>query len=341
MGLFGLVTFMAAVGWVVASGTATPEPLAVPLPSVNVMQNVAPASLVTPVPRVYTGVPGASAPLDAVEWARINRTPAAPTPEPSPFAPILEGRLLVGSYGTPAGRGLGPLGTLSPQETISLTLQQAAAYQALLTDTEVIPFFHMVVVIADRGAGSGGDYSHRAAPETVQLWIDAARNAGFWCVVDIQPGQSPIMRELAYVEPFVRQPNVHLALDSEFFMPDPSWIPGYRVGRMDGETVNQVQAWLNDIAAATGERKILIIHQFDDSMFVGKETLQDYPLVELVWDADGVGAPSPKIADYLEYAASPGFEYGGFKLFYHYDEPLLTPEEVLALEPRPVLVIYQ
>jgi hypothetical protein len=31
----------------------------------------------------------------------------------------------------------------------------------------------------------------------------------------------------------------------------------------------------------------------------------------------------------------------GFKLFYDYDSPLMTPQEVLALRPRPVVVEYQ
>ncbi|MCD8509521.1 MAG: hypothetical protein LRY73_06305 [Bacillus sp. (in: Bacteria)] len=41
--------------------------------------------------------------------------------------------------------------------------------------------------------------------------------------------------------------------------------------------------------------------------------------------------------------------YKGFKLWYyysdirgvHYDDPLMTPEEVMSLDPKPGLVIYQ
>jgi len=66
-----------------------------------------------------------------------------------------------------------------------------------------------------------------------------------------------------------------------------------------------------------------------------------HPFVDLVWDADGFGGPWAKTEDYYQYSEEPGFEYGGFKPFYDYDEPLMTPEQVLALEPPPSVVIYQ
>jgi len=254
---------------------------------------------------------------------------------------LLQGRMLVGLYGSPGGRGLGILGRYSPAKTISLTLEQAVAYQALLTDTQVVPFFHLVVTIADGYPGADGAYSHRVSMDTVQAWIDAARAHGLWSVVDVQVGHSPLDAELAYVEPFLRQRTVHLAIDPEFVMSDTTRIPGTDLGFMTGAQINHVQAWLNGLAAEVGERKILVIHQFNDRMFDGKEEIDDYPLVELVWDADGFGPPGPKIKDYVQYAGEPGFEYGGMKIFYEYDDPLMSPAYVLSLQPRPAFVVYQ
>ena len=34
-------------------------------------------------------------------------------------------------------------------------------------------------------------------------------------------------------------------------------------------------------------------------------------------------------------------QYTGFKLFYRHDQPLMTPEQVLLLDPPPDLIIYQ
>jgi hypothetical protein len=56
---------------------------------------------------------------------------------------------------------------------------------------------------------------------------------------------------------------------------------------------------------------------------------------------DGFGAPSSKTRQYDELIAQPRVQYTGFKLFYRHDTPLMTPEQVLLLDPAPDLVIYQ
>ncbi|MEA3309201.1 MAG: hypothetical protein U9Q70_06790 [Chloroflexota bacterium] len=141
--------------------------------------------------------------------------------------------------------------------------------------------------------------------------------------------------ELAYAEQFLRQPTVHLALDPEFVMAESSDIPGLDLGHITGPQINTVQAWLHKIALEAGEWKILVSHQFNDRMMGQKEELVDYQSVELVWDADGFGVPHAKIADYVQYAGEPGYEYSGLKLFYRYDQPLMSPSQVISLEPPP------
>jgi hypothetical protein len=88
-------------------------------------------------------------------------------------------------------------------------------------------------------------------------------------------------------------------------------------------------------------RRVVAFYGFDDRMIESKHCILDYPCVDLVWDADGFGPPGAKIADYVQYSQEPGFEYGGFKLFYNYDTPLMSPADVLRLSPPPVVVIYQ
>lgn len=61
----------------------------------------------------------------------------------------------------------------------------------------------------------------------------------------------------------------------------------------------------------------------------------------MVWDADGFGGPGAKIGDYNQYSQEAGFEYGGFKVFYRYDTPVMQPADVLAMRPPPAYVIYQ
>ena len=78
-------------------------------------------------------------------------------------------------------------------------------------------------------------------------------------------------------------------------------------------------------------------------MIWNKPAIQDYPLVDLVWDADGTWTgPAAKIADYSQYSQEAGFEYGGFKVFpAPYDNPVMQPADVMALRPPPAYVLYQ
>jgi hypothetical protein len=164
--------------------------------------------------------------------------------------------------------------------------------------------------------------------------------AGGWSVLDVQPGRADLEAEWGVVEPLLLERTVHLAVDPEFIVSDVE-VPGEDLGRITGPQVNHVQAWLDRIGRTIGHRKMLIVHQFDDRMIQQKAMILDYPFVELVWDADGFGGPGAKIGDYNQYRQEAGFEHGGFKLFYHEDQPLMTPEQVLMLEPPPSVVIYQ
>ncbi len=345
------------------SATATVPPTATPTASPTPLPSATPTATATssptPVPATETPTPtltltvGATEPVTSSGSTGATATPMASTPPtgapptllaatpPEGFASQFDNRVWVGLYGTPLGRGLGILGRYSAEETVRLAREQALAYQAILPGVQVVPFFHMVTTIADAFPGADGDYVHRVPHERIAQWIDVARTSGLFCVLDIQPGHSPVMAEVEYVAPFLQQPGVHLAIDPEFLMAEEWAVPGQRIGTMTGAQVNEVQAWLNAVAQQVGERKVLVIHQFDDRMFSGKELLIDYPYVDLLWDADGFGGPGAKKGDYIQYAGEPGWEHGGMKLFYEYDVPLMAPSEVMSLTPSPVFVVYQ
>lgn len=254
--------------------------------------------------------------------------------------PLLNGRRVVAYYGTPLGPGLGIVGRYGATETLRLLRDQADVYRALDPTVETIPAFHMVTTIADDYAGPDLDYNHRVSSEITRGWIDSVRAEGGWAILDVQPGRAPLTQELDMIESLLKERQVHLAVDPEFIT-EGDQVPGQDLGNITGPQVNWIQAQMDQIARATGERKMLVVHQFEDRMVEQKETILDYPLVDIVWDADGFGSPGSKIHDYDEYKAEAGFECGGFKLFYRYDDPLMTPEQVLSLDPPPCLVIYQ
>ncbi len=255
-------------------------------------------------------------------------------------SPLMDGHRLIAYYGTPLGPGLGILGQHGITETLRLLKEQTQIYQNLDQTVDMIPTFHMVTTIADGFAGPDEDYNHRVPHETIQRWIDGMKAESGWSILDIQVGRASLVDELGAIEPLLLEPGVHLAVDPEFIV-GKDQVPGEDLGQITGHQINWIQAKMDRVARAVGQRKMVVIHQFNDRMIKNKGAILDYPLVDLVWDADGFGSPDSKIKDYNQYKREPGFEYGGFKVFYEFDEPLMTPEEILSLDPSPQLVIYQ
>jgi hypothetical protein len=74
----------------------------------------------------------------------------------------------------------------------------------------------------------------------------------------------------------------------------------------------------------------------------------DYPRVQLIHNADGFGHPAEKYVSWQFNVQASNMPLKGFKLFYPkswrdggYDVPLLSPIEVMQLEPVPVYIQYQ
>jgi hypothetical protein len=147
--------------------------------------------------------------------------------------------------------------------------------------------------------------------------------------------------ELAVLEPYLRRPHTHLALDPEFAM-GPGQVPGQAIGSLDATDVNTAIQTLADLVEADQlPPKVLIVHRFLPSMLTRAAAIQPDPRVQLVIDMDGYGTPGVKISKYHTFIRDAGVDFGGIKLFYHHDTPLLAPEDVLALDPPPDVVIYQ
>jgi len=328
-----------------ATPTATPVPTSTPTPTPTDTPTPTPTPTDTPTPTPTASPTSESttflSPISTQEGGASEFTPApdcAAGPAPPPAA--IGGQRLVAYYGTPLGPGLGILGRHDMPATLELLSEQAQAYRELDPCTEVVLVFHMVTTIADASPGEDGDYNHRVPHETILPWINGIAAVGGISVLDLQLGRGDLDTELSLIEPLLRLPTVHLAVDPEFIVGEEE-IPGTNLGQIDGETINHVQAWLNAIAEQVGEQKILVIHQFNDRMMENKDAIQDYPLVNLVWDADGFGGAGAKIGDYNQYRGEPGFEYGGLKIFYNYDVPVMTPAQVMALDPPPAYILYQ
>ena len=69
-----------------------------------------------------------------------------------------------------------------------------------------------IATVASASAGSDGNYSNEVPVSVLKPWIDAARAAGIYVVLDLQPGRSDFLSQAKLYTALLTQPNVGLAL---------------------------------------------------------------------------------------------------------------------------------
>lgn len=260
--------------------------------------------------------------------------------EPAPaLASILTPYRLVTYYGNPYSAAMGILGALSKPQLV-LALQGRANQYAVFGNKPVRPTIHMVVTTAQASPGPDGLYRARMPAALIAEYSDLAAANNMLFIADIQVGRSTVQAEVGAIESFLRQPQAHLALDPEFDMWG-SQEPGVEIGHMTAAEINWALCFLGQIARSTGQRKILIVHQFTASMLPDKAKIGSDPNVDLAIVMDGWGGQAVKIRHYDVYVANSAIPYRGMKLFFDWDTNLMTPSQVLTLKPPPDIVIYQ
>lgn len=235
---------------------------------------------------------------------------------------------------------MGILGRLSGEALRDGLRQQAGAF-ASVSDKPVLPAYELIAVVAQPQPGRDGMYRRRESRDVIERMLGEARKAGFQLILDVQTGRSTVLRELAYLAPYLAEPDVYLALDPEFSMP-PGEVPGRRIGEMPASEVNDAIAVLEHLIAKHRlPPKVLIVHQFTLGMLPDKERIWSSAGIDVVLDMDGFGSRALKRHTYRSVLRQRPLEFTGFKLFYLQDTDLLQPSDILALDPRPSVVIYQ
>lgn len=260
-------------------------------------------------------------------------------------------------YGRPGIPVMGILGEHSVEDLTPLLAAEAEAYDAANGDAlGVMPALHLVYGMATKAAGEDGSHLAFIEESTVITYIQAAEAEGWSVILDVQIGALSPTAAITPALRYLEYPNVHLAIDPEFAMvhPGQAW-PGNPIGYVTAEQINQVQAVINTylIAKRLPGPRVLLVHQFQSSMIVEPEQIdaQTYAdKVALTLSVDGWGGPWGKISKYNSFI-TPDSPFAAFKLFYRWDEPLLTPDVALGNLPHtgtdffmdvtPNLIIYQ
>ena len=255
---------------------------------------------------------------------------------------LFPGRRMVALYGTPTFPGLGILGEQDAPASVARVQGLAAEYQALTPDT-VVGAFEMIVTVASAGPGEDGNYSNELPVETFIPWVEAARDAGVYVVLDLQPGRTDFLTQAKLYEPLLLYPNVGLALDPEWRL-GPDQVHLVQIGSVDVSEVNAVGDYLAELTRTNHlPQKLLVLHQFMLRMIQGREnvTTTHQELAVLI-HADGQGSQGGKNGTWqaLHVGEPPGVVWG-WKNFIDEDVPMLTPAQTYQVQPIPSFVSYQ
>ncbi len=297
----------------------------------------------------------------------VTTTPSSPSPSP-PFDPddnaILPQRRVVAFYAIPGAQPAGPAWKVDEQVLARLRAQ-GAEYERLDPAHPVALGIDLVASVPDRVPGPSGTYSHHLDPATLDRYVEFCRTNGLLLFLDLNIGWASPMAEFEFVRPYLTLPFVHLAVDPEWMFPRHDGIPGVHLSNVRAADLNPLITALAEIPVRHRvPRKIMILHQYrpdgDDladpydrgaAEIADKRNLVADPRVDTVVHVDSVGGwPGDielKTSQYTDWVSRDmarfgNFRYGGFKIFYQLESRnrLMTPAEVLALQPAPMVVTY-
>jgi hypothetical protein len=251
------------------------------------------------------------------------------------------GRRMVALYGTPGTASLGSLGEQDLSGSIARAKDLAAQYQPY-SDVPVVPAFEIITTVAAGQAGADGDYSNEVDIAKIRPYVDAAKDAGVYVVLDLQPGRSDFLTQAKLYEQLLLEPHVGLALDPEWRL-QPGQVHRVQIGSVNADEINRTGDWLAGLIRDHNlPQKVFLLHQFRTSMIVGRERLDTaHDELATMIHADGFGTQEMKRATWDTLRLDSPNVYWGWKNFIDEDRPMLTPVQTMQFNSDIVFVSYQ
>lgn len=289
-------------------------------------------------------------------------------PTSAPFNPatgaVLPTHRIVAFYAVPQAEATGPAFELTT-DMLKRLQAQGKLYQRLDPTHPVQLGIDLVVSVPDAYPGPEGFYRHHLDAATIQSYLTFCQKHHLLLFLDLNFGQAPVENELRFALPYLEHYTfVDLAVDPEWMFPRRDGIPGLNLSNVRASDLNPIIETLAALPMrAHVPRKILIIHQYrpdgdglsdpfdaGQAEFADKRDLRDDPRVDVVIHVDGVGGyagdQEDKKREYTNWVKQDqqlyhNFRYGGLKLFYLIEKnTLMTPQQVLALKPAPMVITY-
>lgn len=267
------------------------------------------------------------------------------TAQPLPGA-ILPFRRVIAYYGNLYSKGMGVLGQYPADEMLRRLNLEVKKWEAADPATPVQPALHYIVTTAQGSSGKDKKYRLRMPDSEIDKVLKLAEKAHAIVFLDIQVALSNVQTEVPILEKYLKMPNVHLGLDPEFAMKGGKK-PGSVIGTMSASEINFAANYLAKLVKENNlPPKILVIHRFTEEMVTGYKSIKPLPEVQIVMDMDGWGFKAKKVNTYKQVIYNEPVQFAGFKLFYKNDikspkSGMMTPAEVLKLNPQPIYIQYQ
>ncbi|MBC7555202.1 MAG: hypothetical protein H7257_14630 [Taibaiella sp.] len=260
---------------------------------------------------------------------------------------ILPFNRIIAYYGNFYTANMGILGMQPVDSMLSRLQAEVALWNSADSAIPSIPAIHYIAVTAQAKPGNGGKYRLRMPFSQIEKALEYAKKINGIVFLDVQVGWSTVQEELPLLEPYLKQPQVHLGIDPEFSMKNRA-VPCTKIGTMDASDVNFAAGYLADVVKKYNlPPKVLVVHRFNKGMVTNYRNIQLRPEVQIVMHMDGFGFPAKKVNSYLVAEVTEPVQFTGFKLFYKNDpantpsKKLMTPAELVKLYPSPLYIQYQ
>jgi hypothetical protein len=263
-------------------------------------------------------------------------------PAPLPGA-ILPAKRIIAFYGNPLSKRMGILGEFETDDMLQRLDREVAEWNKLDPAHPVQPALHLIAVVAQGDPGRDGKYRLRMDSTLVEKVYGWAKRKNALLFLDVQVGQSTLSAELAFLERFLKRPDVHLGIDPEFSMKDGTR-PGKKIGTYDASDVNYASNFLNELVDKYKlPPKVLVVHRFTRKGVTNYKNIKLDPRTQIVVDMDGFGAPWLKRDSFYSYVKQEPVQFAGWKQFTkpRNDNPSTTRESILKLWPVPMYIQLQ
>jgi len=278
------------------------------------------------------------------EFARQHGWPVQ-APQPLPGS-ILPAKRIVAYYGNPLSKKMGVLGEFEKTEMLKRLHGEAERWKKADPSLPVQPALHLIAVVAQGTPGTAGKYRMIMPDNIINQVYGWAKEANALLFIDIQTGHEDIRTLLPRFEWILKNPDVHLGIDPEFNLVGSGKKPGGSIGTYDAADINFAAGYLQELVKKYHlPPKVFTVHRFTRNGVTNYRNITLRPEVQIVMNMDGWGAPWLKRDSYKAYIVAEPVQYTGFKLFYHNDtkkgDPMMTPQDLLKLNPKPVYIQYQ